>query len=420
MSTEFYTWALQSVLKVDRFVRPIWKHGDNDQYKNIKALSVLLVGGYITIRLAKMIIIIKQKYDTKKKIKEKQEECKLSKEKLEEFLKEREMSTEIQDRIVSLSFNELQKELQSGTLTAVDVLHAYQIKAIEVDKRLNCITEIVWEAEEMALERDLNARNKGPLYGIPISVKETYRMPGYPCTGGMAFYLDDPVTEENILLQVLKKQGAVPFVRTNVPQTLMTFECSNTLYGTTGNPYDPTRIPGGSSGGEAALISGGGSILGMGGDIGGSLRIPAHMSGCCAIKPTGGRISRKGQNKFNRGQSLVKAQAGPMAVQVDALVTCMKSLLVPEMFKLDPSVPPIPFRDEIYQEKRKLTIGFYVDDGNLMSAPACQRAVLEVKAILQAQGHTLVPFKPLDIYRMATLFLRAVFADGGKSYVNIL
>ena len=70
----------------------------------------------------------------------------------------------------------------------------------------------------------------------------------------------------------------------------MTFECSNTIYGTTGNPYDPTRIPGGSSGGEAALISGGGSILGMGGDIGGSLRIPAHMSGCCAIKPTGGRI----------------------------------------------------------------------------------------------------------------------------------
>ena len=69
----------------------MWRHGDNDQYKNIKALSVLLVGGYIAIRLAKMIIIIKQKYDTKKKIKEKQEECKLSKEKLEEFLKEREV-----------------------------------------------------------------------------------------------------------------------------------------------------------------------------------------------------------------------------------------------------------------------------------------------------------------------------------------
>ena len=70
----------------------------------------------------------------------------------------------------------------------------------------------------------------------------------------------------------------------------MTFECSNSLYGTTKNPHDPTRIPGGSSGGESALIGGGGSILGMGGDIGGSLRIPAHMAGCCSLKPSGGRI----------------------------------------------------------------------------------------------------------------------------------
>ena len=92
------------------------------------------------------------------------------------------------------------------------------------------------------------------------------------------------------IFQVLKKQGAVPFVRTNVPQTMLSYECSNPLYGLTVNPHDPTRIPGGSSGGEAALVGGGGSILGMGTDIGGSVRIPAHMCGCCSIKPTGGRI----------------------------------------------------------------------------------------------------------------------------------
>lgn len=234
------------------------------------------------------------------------------------------------------------------------------------------------------------------------------------------FYFDEKVTEENVLVQVLKKQGAIPFVRTNVPQTLMTFECSNSLYGTTKNPHDPTRIPGGSSGGESALIGGGGSILGMGGDIGGSLRIPAHMAGCCSLKPSGGRLSRKGQNMFNKGETLVQSQTGPMAAEVDGLVNCMRCLLVPELFNLDPAVPPIPFREEIFTGKNKLTIGFYIDDGNIKAAPACQRAVLEVKAILESQGHTLVPFKPVDVYRMAALFLKSVFADGGKSYLNVL
>lgn len=89
---------------------------------------------------------------------------------------------------------------------------------------------------------------------------------------------------------MLKQAGAVPFVRTNIPQGMMTYECSNPIHGVTGNPHDPNRIPGGSSGGEAALIAGGGSILGFGSDIGGSLRIPAHMCGCCSLKPTVGRL----------------------------------------------------------------------------------------------------------------------------------
>ncbi|XP_052095451.1 vitamin D3 hydroxylase-associated protein-like isoform X2 [Mytilus californianus] len=404
---------------MDRLIRPFWKP-DEDRNRSAKILCGVVAAVYISNQVVRKIINIVQKQQLKKKIKEKREESKLSKAKLEEHLKGKEISTKTVERILSLSFKELQAELQSGKLSAVDVLNVYQIKALEVDKRTNCITEIVWEAEETALQLDLDSKKKGPLYGIPVSIKETYTMPGYPCTGGMMFYFDDPVTEENILVQVLKKQGAIPFVRTNVPQTLMTFECSNSLYGTTGNPYDPTRIPGGSSGGEAALIGGGGSILGMGGDIGGSLRIPAHMAGCCSLKPSGGRLSRRGQNKFNKGETLVQAQTGPMAAEVDGLVNCMRCLLVPEMFTLDPAVPPIPFREEIFTGKHKLTIGFYIDDGNLKAVPACQRAVLEVKAILESQGHTLVPFKPVDVHRMVALFLKSVFADGGKSYVNVL
>ena len=82
--------------------------------------------------------------------------------------------------------------------------------------------------------------------------------------------------------------GAIPFCLTNVPQTMVSYACSNPVFGVTTNPLDKNRTPGGSSGGEACLIAMGGSILGLGSDIGGSLRIPAHFCGIPSLKPTAG------------------------------------------------------------------------------------------------------------------------------------
>ena len=90
--------------------------------------------------------------------------------------------------------------------------------------------------------------------------------------------------------QVLKQQGAVPFVKTNVPQTMISWDTSNPIFGATTNPHKPGRGVGGSSGGEAALVADGGSVIGVGGDIGGSIRIPTHMCGIFGFKPTAHRI----------------------------------------------------------------------------------------------------------------------------------
>ena len=95
----------------------------------------------------------------------------------------------------------------------------------------------------------------------------------------------------------MKELGAVPFCLTNVPQTMNTYACSNPVFGLTTHPMDKTRTPGGSSGGEGALIGAGGSILGLGSDIGGSLRVPAHFCGLAALKPTTGRIFQRGRRK---------------------------------------------------------------------------------------------------------------------------
>ena len=107
---------------------------------------------------------------------------------------------------------------------------------------------------------------------------------------GLSNYIDRPFEQTSIIVQVLRHQGAIPFVKTNVPQTMLSWENSNPIFGMTRNPHDESRSAGGSSGGEAALIAAGGSVLGWGGDIGGSIRIPAAMCGIYGIKPTSTRI----------------------------------------------------------------------------------------------------------------------------------
>lgn len=151
------------------------------------------------------------------------------------------------------------------------------------------------------------------------------------------------------MLQVLRRQGALVFARTNVPQTMLSYECSNPVFGQSLNPHSHLRGPGGSSGGEGSLIGSNGSLLGIGTDIGGSLRIPAAFSGCCGFKPTCGRVSSAGLTSAVPGQEGIRSTAGPMAREVDGLVLVLRALLGGgHMHALDPTVPDKPFDDAKY------------------------------------------------------------------------
>nr|XP_014342447.1 PREDICTED: fatty-acid amide hydrolase 1 [Latimeria chalumnae] len=170
---------------------------------------------------------------------------------------------------------------------------------------------------------------------------------GHDSTAGLVQWLDQPAAEDSVIIQVFKKLGAIPFVKTNVPQSMMNYDCSNPTYGQTVNLLNPKKTPGGSSGGEGALIGGGGSVLGIGTDIGGSIRIPSSFCGICGLKPTGNRISVVGLATCTPGLKSLTFTAGPMAKDVDSLAFCMKALLCQDMFDLDPRVSPIPFKDEV-------------------------------------------------------------------------
>ncbi|XP_050402848.1 vitamin D3 hydroxylase-associated protein [Patella vulgata] len=367
-----------------------------------------LVGLGVGVLLATQIY---RKYNRKRRIQQRKDEVKKSCARLRQQLQNDGINEAKSKVITDLSITQLQSKLQNGELKAIDVLRAYQYKALEVNDKTNCIVEPIKEAEVWARELDNQTGPKGKLHGIPISIKECYSIKGYFVTAGMSYFLDKVVDDDAVLVKVIKAAGAIPFVRTNIPQTMMTFECSNPLYGITTNPHDSTRSPGGSSGGEGALIGGGGSLLGIGGDIGGSIRIPCHMCGIVGLKPTEQRLSLNGSLSINTGQTHVKPSGGPMANSVDGVVLAMKVLLDDTQFILDPFVPPLKFNTQVYESKVPLRIGYYTDNGIITPVPACVRAVHEAKQALEKLGHIMVPFSPPDVHAAVARYTRTVLAE---------
>lgn len=154
----------------------------------------------------------------------------------------------------------------------VTVLHAYGKKALKAHEATNCLTEILLpEAEEWAQL----CNRKGPLAGMPVSLKDTVAVGGFDVCIGYSAWVGKRAPWDSPLVRLLRDAGAVPYVKTNIPITLLSLESSNDVFGTTMNPHNSKFTPGGSTGGEAALLAYGGSRLGIGTDVAGSVRGPA-------------------------------------------------------------------------------------------------------------------------------------------------
>ncbi|NXL99420.1 FAAH1 hydrolase, partial [Tyrannus savana] len=332
------------------------------------------------------------------------------------------------DAILSLPLLELTERLQEGSLSPKTVLYTYleKVGALEVNQQTNCLRHFIPECEEQ-LQEIQRQKEKGLLYGVPVSIKDHIGHKGHLTTCGLVQHLDTLMKEDSVLVRVLKRQGAIPFAMTNVPQSLFSYDCSNPIFGQTLNPLNHQKSPGGSSGGEGALIAGGGSILGIGSDIGGSIRLPSSFCGLCGLKPTAERLRWMVWHIHLLNVGLcscpipVPCAVGPMARDVDSLALCMRALLCEEMFRLDPAVPPIPFNGEVYCSSTPLRVGYYDTDGYFPLPPCMRRAVKETRRALQAAGHQLVPFSPPRIpYVMTELFMKTFFADGGRAWLDVL
>jgi amidase len=215
---------------------------------------------------------------------------------------------------------ELLADLAARRVSSVELLDQTIARIEALDNSINSVVVRDFDrARQAAIAADqaLARGERRPLLGLPMTVKESFNVAGLPTTWGIPAFKDWRPTEDAVPVQRLKAAGAVIIGKTNAPVALADWQTTNPIYGTTNNPYDIERTPGGSSGGAAAALAAGYVALELGSDIGGSLRTPAHYCGVYAHKPTYGVVARRGHN-FPRQPALPSAGdglavVGPMA-----------------------------------------------------------------------------------------------------------
>src|SRR6202041_1000650 len=251
----------------------------------------------------------------------------------------------------------------------------------------------------------------GPLHGVPISIKSSLEVARMRCESGTRLRAGFIATHDAPLVARLKNAGAIVLGVTNTPELLMAWETDNLLYGRTNNPWDLERTPGGSSGGEAAAIAAGLSAAGVGSDGGGSIRVPAHFSGICGLKPTPGRIPSTGHFPESGGPFALIGVVGPMARTLADVKALFQVMQGPD--DGDTCAAPVPLRWPSDDDARKLRVGYFEDDGRTPVVPEIRAAVRVAAKALEDAGFRVEPFRPAGLEEARGLWKKFFVGVGG-------
>lgn len=300
-------------------------------------------------------------------------------------------------------------QIKDGQLEPIQVVRAYEKEIVKAQEKINCVTEVLFEeAEKMA--KDVN--KSLPLAGFPISLKDTNNVAGYDSTMGYAKHAFKPAAKDSPLVRLLKDAGGIPIVKTNVPMTLLSLETYNDMWGTTENPHKKGFGPGGSTGGEAALIAFGGSRFGIGTDVAGSVRMPAHSSGIYSLKCSTRRFPEFGSATPQPGEEGIPSVYSPMCRTLEDLSFFLKTIIGMKPWNYDCSVVPLPWTE--YTPPEKMKIGVWWSDGMIRPSPACTRALKMVADAFAKQGHEVVDFEIPDPVEALKVGSQLLNADAGK------
>jgi Asp-tRNA(Asn)/Glu-tRNA(Gln) amidotransferase A subunit family amidase len=294
-----------------------------------------------------------------------------------------------------LSAVSMAEQIRQKKLSPVELVDAHLARIETLNPKLNALVQVDAEGarRQARAAEDAVARheNVGPLHGVPISIKSSIEVKGLRCEAGTRLRTGLVAKNDAPLVSRLRQAGAIILGNTNTPELLMAWETDNLLYGRTNNPWDLSRTPGGSSGGEAAAIAAGLSAGGVGSDGGGSIRVPAHFSGICGLKPTPGRIPVTGHFPTSAGPFALLGVVGPMARTVADLKVLFEVMQGPD--DGDPSAAPVPMRWPQTGDVKKLRIGYFEDDGRTPVTPETRAAVQAAANALKRAGFEVEPFR---------------------------
>jgi Asp-tRNA(Asn)/Glu-tRNA(Gln) amidotransferase A subunit family amidase len=317
--------------------------------------------------------------------------------------------------LAMLSAVSMAEQIRQKRLSPVELVEAHLQRIERLNPELNAFVQVDMEgarrqahAAEIAVSRK---QNLGPLHGVPVSIKSSIEVAGLRCEAGTKLRAGYVAQQDAPLVSRLRHAGAIILGTTNCAELLMAWETDNLLYGRTNNPWALSRTPGGSSGGEAAAIASGCSAGGVGSDGGGSIRVPAHFSGICGLKPTPGRVPATGHFPKSVGPSGLIGVVGPMARTVSDLKVLFETMQGAD--EGDPSAAPVGVRWPGKNGLKRVGIGYFEDDDRTPVTPETRAAVRAAANALRRAGFQVECFRPEGLELARQLWWKFFGIAGG-------
>ncbi|MCA9772039.1 MAG: amidase [Myxococcales bacterium] len=326
------------------------------------------------------------------------------------------------NELLALGALALARRIAARDVTPQEVVDAHIARIEAVNPVLNAVVAPRFDEARAEARRATDAlaggaRSRGPLHGVPCTIKECFEMPGRPWTGGSLLREGRVGLREATVVRRLREAGAIVLGQTNNPEALMWFETTNRIYGRTSNAHDPRRTSGGSSGGEGAIIGAGGSPFGMGSDVGGSIRFPAAFNGCVGHKPSGGLIPITGHWPDPGGAINRINTVGPLGRRVEDLRALVGILAGPD--GEDPGVY-LSFRADEPIDAMRVRVRFFESNGVARPSAEVAAAVRRAATALAERGFDARRWRPPHLKRTGEMWLGTLAASGGASVAEVI
>lgn len=330
------------------------------------------------------------------------------------------------DPLCTLSATRLAALIRGRRVSATEVVDAHIRHIQRVNPAINALVADRFaaaraearEADERVAAAGADVVSLPPLLGVPCSIKESFALRGMPQTSGLVARRGVSPAQDAVTVTRLRQAGAIPLGVTNLSELCMWIESNNRVYGRTGNPYDPRRTCGGSSGGEGALIGAGGTPFGLGADIGGSIRLPAFFNGVFGHKPSGGLVPNSGQHPLPAAGAMRYICTGPLCRRAEDLMPLLRVLAGPD--GEDPGCEGAALGDPTTVELRGLPVLCVESNGASAVTPDLRAALARAAEALAARGARVRHAAVSDLRHSLEIWAALLAEAGGPSFAELL